>query len=59
MAVAGVAAGAYQWRVHHSWDVRVGDPTLVLVWEPDVPGRLRPSLIVRRHPTTYRLEEPT
>jgi hypothetical protein len=59
MAVAAVSAGAYQWRVHHSWDVRVGDPALVLVWEPDVPGRLKPSLIVRRHPTTYRLEEPT
>jgi hypothetical protein len=59
LAVVGAAAGAYRWRIHHQWGVEVqAQPSLLLVWEPESPNGLKPSLIVRRHPTTYQLEEP-
>jgi hypothetical protein len=49
------AAGAHRVRVRRGPHAGV---RTALVWAPDTQGRLSPSLVVRRQPSTYELEEP-
>jgi hypothetical protein len=55
LVLVGGAAGVHRVRARRG--PRFGVRT-TFVWAPDRSGQLAPSLVVRRRPSTYRLEEP-
>jgi hypothetical protein len=66
---AGVAAlvllGLHEWRIRrpatpmaNGAEIRFRDRRTSAAWDAPRPGRLAPSFVVRRHPTTYQLREP-